>query len=482
MLLKSPYIIICEWIPMGANQFKQFVNAVEAYMRDQKIITMAIDKKPETAIFKLAGDKAFVKILDYSPSKSISIKADIRYREAEEITQRERLGIIIRREGFIFFTTRIINAGNRNDDYVDAFSLSWIITDLFEDTSKLMHSLLTTYQKRVLEVVYPHSEKPHYDRNKVIGIIVEDLIFNGISIWELLEKKPSIEDFMSCIEFKERLQSMIGYVEKYFLEGDFVIFVGVKGILVVTKNERKIISNIKDFLTLRALDIFYASMFARIYAIWNDLREIRESLFSEVDVSNIGSLSEYRIKLSGLLSDITILWDVNELAEKEIEDLELLKDNPLITLLDLEAVKEDVKDVIMTAKSTIEAFRMDLLGIIDILGTFVEEHVRTMNESMKESLSKQTEIMEIEHSEKRRLEMLEYLSAGILIGEILRLIFEFLEEEYHIYLGGWKYLLIVILILTLAFVVRIVSKFFEGRLLKHAGIEASLRGLRSLYK
>ena len=66
---------------MGANQFKQFVNAVEAYMRDQKIITMAIDKKPETAIFKLAGDKAFVKILDHSPSKSISIKADIRYRE-----------------------------------------------------------------------------------------------------------------------------------------------------------------------------------------------------------------------------------------------------------------------------------------------------------------------------------------------------------------------------------------------------------------
>ena len=204
--LKEPVISLVEWIPFGPHQFEHLVSALmtswSSLTEKPSFLTDKREEEPRKCFITLESEMARVAIEDYRPGEMVSFTADIYYPEAEGIRQEEQVGVNIFSYGLVICSSQInkvvyddASGGNIRGPLplVSLDRASRIVCDLMEDTSRLLSTLLTPYQRRILDVIYPLSELEFYERKKLCFIFTEDLLIGfgrgQQSVWEIGDLK-----------------------------------------------------------------------------------------------------------------------------------------------------------------------------------------------------------------------------------------------------------------------------------------------------
>jgi len=486
--LYKPTIIICEWIPFGPNQFAHFCEALSAYRKDEIFITPEVDTHPETSLFRISPDYAWVKIHRFEEGKKVSFASRIFYPEESKVVQREEIGVSVEESGFTFYACRLTRCGGggaEGEDISAEFAsldkLARIVADLLEDSSTLINSMLNSYQKRILSVIFPKSHEELYERKKVLCVMTTKVIYKNKDLRDHINSVGLDELLESYSDLREELQQILGYIMNWVqLPNNDIIIRGRDGFLILTieENLEEYKEIMKIIMSLLALETFYLHLFSRVWMIWDSLNRIRYEISSEQGERPIG---EYRMRLSSTLADTVILWDVDHLARFALgylnKQISLMKEqtrianenrqaqtivSAVLATVNIDETLEVIKSKIEATKSILEAFRMDIDGLTTLIGTFMEKEMREIRRAMWRSIEKQTKIMEIEWAEKERLELIEFLSAGLLIAEILSLLFAWIEAAFGLTFGGWEYLFSIAAIFILAMLLRMIIRQISG--------------------
>ena len=117
-----------------------------------------MDKDPVGTKLTVPVGLTAIKILDYDETTFINFEADIQYPEEEGIIQVEVFGMHINEDGTLIYGMRVDAIQDRPADDTSLDMLSRLAVDVMQDSSKIAESLLSFYQRALLEMVFMGDE------------------------------------------------------------------------------------------------------------------------------------------------------------------------------------------------------------------------------------------------------------------------------------------------------------------------------------
>lgn len=489
--LEEPIISIVEWIPFGPHQFEHLISAITTswspIMERPSFLTDKREEEPKECVVSLEPDMARIALEKLKRREIVSFKADVYYQEEEGIRQIEQMGVSVFSCGLVVYSTKVkkvyydeaSSSSLRDYDLVSLDRASRIICDLMEDTSRLMSTLLTPYQRRMLDIIYPRSEEELYERKKIIFVFTRDLMLRArgksISVWD----SEGFEKLMNeHHDIRMEIQQLIGDIQDVHIVeedavGKIIIVRGLDGFLFITKDVTALLKDelkkkIKLIMLFTSLNVFFRHLMARTWMIWDQLMQERKRCFAReraLDRARGGDERTDALKmreaLSEMLSNVVLLEDACVTIRLSINRLKDTvrqvggDEDRVLGLMEPISELEELDEKVEQAENTLHALRTDIEGLIDILTTLAEEEMKRVRESMDKNIRTQVEMMVIEQIENESLRLIEIFSGGLLAAELAALfltIYEGLTGRIEEWLRASMIITTVILFSVLFFV------------------------------
>ena len=285
--LNSVSIIVAEYIPFGANQIVQLNNNVGSTERVQGgFISPVVDDDAAGTSVELSPELTSVEILDYTLTNHLNFEAEIRFAEDAGVVQVETFGMSLNAEGTCFYGMQIEAVMERIKDNISLDHLSRILVDVQQDSSSIVDSVISQYQRDLLNLVFQGDAS---NRNKVNLIIANEITPN-----------LTAEEYMDKGEYENEFQQVIGDTKAAYdiSEHDTLVF-GAHGLLVCGPNSRLHEPLLCAYLQFTTLDIFLQNLFARIWILNDDLERTNEDIDNiELDPTALGFTRDRICKLS----------------------------------------------------------------------------------------------------------------------------------------------------------------------------------------
>ena len=143
-------LLVGEWIPFGANQIVALNERLGAYDRCKGgMFTSKPDTDPTGNSLELDPGLTQVDILDFDHTEYINFEAEINFPEDDDIVQVEFFGMHLAKLGETAYGMRIEAVLDRGADNVSLDHLSRLLVDVHQDSSKIVDSLLSGYQRNL---------------------------------------------------------------------------------------------------------------------------------------------------------------------------------------------------------------------------------------------------------------------------------------------------------------------------------------------
>ena len=183
--LNSVSMIVAEYIPFGSNQILQLNNNVGSSERVQGgFISNVIDGDSSKTWLELSPQLTSVEVLDYTLTNHINFEAEIRFREDPGVVQVETFGISMNAEGTCFYGIQLEAVMNRIKDNISLDHLSRILVDIQQDSSSIVDSVISQYQRELMDLVFLGDASK---RNK-INLIIANEISPHLTAGEYMDK------------------------------------------------------------------------------------------------------------------------------------------------------------------------------------------------------------------------------------------------------------------------------------------------------
>ena len=258
--------MVGEWIPFGSNQIVALNEKLGSADRCQGgMFTGSVDTDSGGTKLALPPGSTSVRILDYDETTFINFEAEINFPEDEGIIQIEEFGMHLNEDGTLIYGMRVDAIQDRKADDISLDMLSRLVVDVMQDSSQIAESLLSFYQKALLEMVFLGDELM---RDK-FAIFISD----GI--------KPKLEAsrYMDREDNENELKQILGDTDAaYNLSPDDVLIVGRNGVLISGPGSRKYEEILLVYLSLLSRDMFLRVFFTRTFVLQNELNQIRSML------------------------------------------------------------------------------------------------------------------------------------------------------------------------------------------------------------
>lgn len=297
-------------------------------------MTGSVDKEPTGTKLEVPVGLTSIKILDFDETTFINFEAEINYPEDEGIIQVEEFGMHLNEDGTLVYGMRVDAIQDRAADDLSLDMLSRLAVDVMQDSSKIAESLLSFYQRALLEMVFLGDELM---RDKFVVYIA-----TGI--------KPKLEAsrYMDREENENELKQVLGDTDAaYNLSPDDVLIVGKGGLLVAGPNARKYENLLLVYLSLLSRDMFVRVFFVRVFVLQNKQNKIRELLANAAkDPTTVGTV---RMMLSECGRDIISLFELLGYLDESLVDIEApqrpadLPGKRLHTILDCDKMKKNLQ-------------------------------------------------------------------------------------------------------------------------------------------
>lgn len=378
VIMENVKLLISEWVPFGANQIVALNETLGSADRCKGgMFTDEPDNDPTHSEFRCEPGLTTVKIHDFDHTAFINLEADIHYTEdgdGKQVTQVENFGIHFSKVGTVVYglTVQCIGA-SVTEDGLSADLLCRVLADVHEDSSKLVDSLLSSYQRKLLNMVYLGD---HLARDK-FNVILCDRARPATGQHLRAEQYRDGED-VEC----ETCQ-MIGDIEDARDIGPFdVLVLGRRGVLLAGPNVIRHDRVMNALLMLLSLDMFIQTFFQRSFTLGNTLNSLREAI--NTHQKDPASVPRIRRELSQTSADIIMLGETLGYLEEAVLDMPnppFPKDVPgieLYSILEIEERLANLKERVRDLGKNVQGCRHEqehLQGMTEVINTTKLEEV-----------------------------------------------------------------------------------------------------------
>lgn len=367
--LYKPRLFIYEWIPFDLNIFEEIAEELEAKNREKGIlITDEVDNYPEKTIFLKSPVASTVSVVEYRMNRLIRLEAFLGYPEVVE--QVEKVGIEIRDYGGVIYGLEIENVDGSEDVSLD--KLARIIFDVMEDTSRLMSSILSLYQRRVLNIIYPEYKEEGFERRKFIVVVASKV--------KVLDKKLAMSDVLKILlkePYVNEIKQIIGPVIGFSQNDNLSVINGSYGTLVIGDlNDKNALSL---YASTKSLEMFLEDLLINLWMVWEQLGEARRI----VTGGDVNELKKVRVQLINILSDFTLLKSVMSSISYTLNRIDneysTIKNIPFLENLEFGKLFTAIKNRCRTIGDLFESIEREIDGLLMIINTRIEEALDRLN-------------------------------------------------------------------------------------------------------
>lgn len=409
--LNSVSMIVAEYIPFGANQLVQLNNNVGSTERVQGgYISNVIDGDSSGTALELSPELTSVEVLDYTQTNHINFEAEIRFREDPGVVQVETFGISMNAEGTCFYGMQLEAVMNRIKDNISLDHLSRILVDIQQDSSSIVDSVVSQYQRELLDLVFI-GDAPN--RNK-INLIIANEITPHLTAGEYMDKG----------EYENEFKQVIGDTKAAYdiSEQDSLIF-GSQGLLVCGPSARNYEPLLCAYLQFTTLDLFLQNFFSRIWILNDDL-QASYHIVETIEYDPL-ALSRSRDRLCTLSKEIIILDQILGYLHEALEMMEIPPEPPeqagrsLYQRLEISGQSDQLIRRVKDVKKNLTASQRNL----DLLRERVDVESQNRTVQMNLELEKNTkQLCALQASNGdavRSLKILQTIFAGVIAFDFL---------------------------------------------------------------
>lgn len=264
--LNSVSIIVSEYIPTGANQIVALNQNLGSTERVQGgFFTAVIDDSSSGTKFEVPPGLTSVNVLDYTLTDHINFEANIHFPETDGIVQVETFGCSLNADGTMFYGMQIEAIQDRIKDNLSLDHLSRLLVDVHIDSSEIVDSVISNYQRTLLELIYRGDAA---NRDKVNLIIANEIT-----------PHLTAEEYMDHGEYENELKQVLGDTRAAYdiSEHDTLVF-GEHGLLVAGPNSRHHEPLLTSYLQFQSMDLFVKNYFNRMFLVLDDMATVRNQI------------------------------------------------------------------------------------------------------------------------------------------------------------------------------------------------------------
>lgn len=411
IVLSEVSILVGEWVPFGSNQIVALNDKLGSTERvSGGLFTATVDDKPETSGFEINPGLTNVDILDFHLTRHINFEAEINYPEEDGIVQVENFGLHIRVDGTIVYGMHIEAILDRIKDNISLDHLARVLVDVQQDSSTILVSLLSTYQRSLLDMIFLGDS---LSRDKVNVILASEIT-----------PKLTAEQYMDKEDNENEIKQVIGDTDfGRDLTRDQVLVVGKQGLLIAGVGARGHEELIVSFLSLKGRDLYVRNFFNRCLVLEDTLRHMRKLIVEHEKDPN--SISTVRELLSGSSRHVILL---EETLCYMRESLEMLADpsvpegeggRNLYQALNIPGLLKDLKERVKDLGKNVTGARDELQGLRDMTDVISENQMFKLQEAMQANTKNLEEVFRANERASSSLELMQVILAGTLAFDIL---------------------------------------------------------------
>jgi len=423
-------MMIAEWVPFGDNAVAALMDKLGCQDRVQGgFFSDVIDSFPREEKLQTPVGLTGVRILEFDLLNFVNFEADINFAEDEGIVQIENFGTHVRSDGFILYGLKIEAIMDHGADNVSLDLMSRLLMDVQNDSTRIIDSLVSEYQRSMLDVVF-YGDRGTRDKFNVV-------------LAEMINPKMAANLYLDGKEHESEIKQVLGDTfSSHDLSDDDVIIIGRQGLLISGRGCARYEPLLISYMTMICRERFVKYFYARVFLMDESLRRIRH-LIAHYD-EDPNSIITVR-KLMGEVSRTVILLDECLLYIEEslvhcsfasAGDEKHLQN--LAGILNAGVLFESLKRRAADMRKNVKGASVELVSIQKMTALISETQQGKMQEALEANTARLGELQRKAEKSMAHVELVKSLVGGIFAMELFD---RLLGQHYQITDAGGQTIL-----------------------------------------
>ncbi|KAL4133568.1 hypothetical protein PRIC2_003885 [Phytophthora ramorum] len=409
--LNSVSLIVAEYIPFGSNQVVQLNCNLGSTERVQGgFFTAIVDDNASGTQISVDPGLTSINILDYTMTNHVNFEADIHFPEAPGVVQVETFGCSLTAAGSCLYGMQVEAIMDRIKDNISLDHLSRLLVDVHMDSSKIVDSVLSAYQRSLLGLIFSNQAA---SRNKINLIIANEIT-----------PHLTAEEYMDKGEYENELKQVIGDTRAAFdiSEHDTLVF-GAHGLLIAGPNSRHHEPLLCSFLQYESMNLFTQNFFARMFIIVDDMTQVRKLI--ETAEKDPNRLREIRNRLAVLSKEVIIMEETLSYLKESLDEAIVPTEPPeqagrsLYERLQLGILSNQLKRRVKDLHKNMGGARHELAVLNEMANIVSSEKDFQQNEAIRIHTRTLCELQEVNERSASTLLIMKMMLSGLLAFNIL---------------------------------------------------------------
>ena len=409
--LDNVSLLIGEWVPFGSNHIVSLNDKLGSAERIQGgLFTSEVDSEFDPLLQQAVTGLTSVKILDFDQVFHLSFEAEINYKELPGIVQVESLGAHVRLDGTVCYGLHVDSVMDRIKDHISLDHLARLLTDVHQDSSYVMNSLLNPYQKSLMDTVF-------------LGYSLAREKFN-IIIADKISPFASAETYLDREAHENELCQVIGDVQTcHFLSDVDLLIIGRSGVLMAGPNAREHENLLLAYMSLNSRDIFLRSYWHRTFIFDDVMGTIRELILRHDE--NPLSIPRIRHLLSMSSRELILIESVLGYLHESLTTFHMPKEpttesgSKLYKILKLQVIHAQLKLRVQDMVKNVHGSRQEIHGLREMADIVSETYMFKLSEAMHNNTRNLEDVFRSNERSSSSLRIMQVILVGSLAFDIL---------------------------------------------------------------
>ncbi|KAG7393232.1 Lysine-specific demethylase 4B [Phytophthora pseudosyringae] len=412
IVLSQVHALVGEWLPFGANQISALNERLGAMERCQGgLFSSKLDLQPTETHFEVTPGLTQVKILDFDAIRFINFEAEINFPESDGVIQVENFGMHLHVSGAVLYGVKIDAIMNHTEHAIPLDLLARLLVDVHQDSSGIIHDLLSRYQLSVLDMLFMGKAD---QRNK----------YNLITAASIEPKLPACK-YLDKGERENELKQVLGEIYAcHDITRDDILFLGRDGCLLSGPGAERYEALLTTFMGLNSREIFIRNFFVRTFVLNDMLINLRKSI-RHYRKHGEHTLKTVKKSLSDAARHMILLIECLQYLLESVEALELppvpvdIAGSKIYKCLQLLERKNSVIVRCKDSIKLIERLRTQLDTLITKFEGISRLQLTYVSQGFDINIRRLTESLRIRDELERSLDVIRVIFAGNLSFDVI---------------------------------------------------------------